>query len=72
MLASELNQFLGELEQPVLFFTPLPVQPADLVVLTIGVVISFLCPAEFVATQKHRHALRQKKHRQKIPLLPPP
>src|SRR5207237_8615537 len=38
----------------------------------IGVVFFFFVPAEILATQKPLHALRQKKHRQKIPLLPPP
>src|SRR6202035_3594612 len=70
--APQLNQFSGELEQSILWLAPLPVQPADLVVLTISVVVPLLGAAELVAGQKHGHALRQKEHRQKIALLSPP
>src|SRR2546423_13863533 len=54
-----------------LLFVALPIQPTDLIVLTIGVVISLLGATELIAAQKHRHALGQKEHRQKIALLPP-
>ena len=40
MVASEANQVFGEFEQLILFFIALPIEPADLVVLTVGVVIS--------------------------------
>src|SRR5262249_11726867 len=69
VLAPHLNQFAGELKQTFLFFVPLPVQPTDLIVLTIGVVVSLLRSAELVAAQEHWHSLRQKQHRQKIALL---
>src|SRR5690348_6529533 len=50
----------------------LPVEPADLIVLAIRVVVSVLSPAELVSPQKHRHTLRQKKRHQKVPALFPP
>src|SRR5205807_1066916 len=52
MLAPQPNQFPGELEQPILFFVPLPIQPADLVVLTVSVVVALLRPTKLVAAQK--------------------
>ena len=44
----------------------LPVEPADLVVLTIGVVVAFLRASEFVARANHRGALREQEGREKV------
>ena len=44
-------------ESPLLF--DLPVQPADVAVLAIGIVVALLCAAEFVAGQKHRACLER-------------
>ncbi len=58
MLVPELNQPPGKLEERLLLFVPfLPMKPADLIVLAIGVVVAVLGPAEFVAAEQHRHAL---------------
>src|SRR5205807_8437157 len=67
MIAPELNHFPGELEQRLLFFVAfLPIEPADLVVLTIGIVIAVLSPAEFISPAKHRHTLRNEQRGEKI------
>ncbi len=36
----------------------LPVEPADGIVLTIGVVVALLAAADLIATENHRYALR--------------
>ena len=46
-----------------------PVDPADLVVLAIGVVVAVLRAAELVAGKQHRRALRQQQRREEIALL---
>jgi len=47
-----------------------PVDPADVVVLTIGIVVAPLAPTELVASQQHRRAEREKESGQKVALLP--
>ena len=69
MILPELNQLPSELEELILFFITLPVEPADLVVLAISVIVAVLRPAPLVASGQHRHALRKKKRRQEIPAL---
>ena len=70
MILAELNQSSCELEKLVLFFVALPMEPADLVVLAISVVVAVLRPAPLIAAGQHRHALRKEKRRQKISALP--
>src|SRR4029450_3109563 len=70
VLFSQLYQFSGELNELLLLSVTLPVEPADLVVLAISVVIAVLSPAPLISAAKHRHALGQKQRRQKIPALP--
>ena len=70
MVASQLNQFLRELEQLLLLVSALPCQPADLVILAIGVVVSALRPCPFVTRADHRHALRKQKCGEQITPLP--
>src|SRR5262249_1631050 len=53
-------------------FLPLceiPVNPADFVVLAVGIVVSSLGAPDLVAGGKHRDAVRQKESRQKIASL---
>ena len=70
MITPELNHFFGELEQPfLLLVTFLPIQPTDLVVLTIGIVVAVLRPAEFISSAKHRHTLGDKQGGKKIASL---
>src|SRR5207247_10845894 len=46
-----------------------PIGPADLVVLTVSVVVTLLGATQFVATGDHRYALRDKKGRHEVSLL---
>jgi hypothetical protein len=43
--------FLEEIENIGICFDLLPLKPADLVVLTIGIVVALLCPHEFIAAE---------------------
>ena len=45
----------------------LPVEPARLVVLAVGVVIAVLGPADLVATEEHRHALGEEQGGEHVP-----
>src|SRR6476660_3401511 len=69
MILPDLNQSSCELEKLVLFFIAFPIEPADLVVLAISVVISVLRPAPLIAAGQHRHALRKEKRSQEISAL---
>ena len=51
------------------FSRQVPVQPTDLVVLTPSIVVAELRPQEFVASQKHRHALRNQQSRDQVASL---
>src|SRR5207248_892257 len=72
MFPAQPNQFFGKAEELLLFLIAIPVEPADLVVLTIGVVIPCLSPPKFITAQDHRRALRHEQRSQKIPALPSP
>src|SRR5437588_190783 len=48
-----------------------PVDPANLVILAISVVISLLCPSKLIATAEHWGALRDKERDQQIAALLP-
>src|SRR5437773_10381967 len=69
MIFAELNKPPGKLQKLILLFITLPIEPADLVVLAISVVIAVLRPAPLIAAGQHRHALRKKKRRQEISAL---
>ena len=60
-----------KLDQRQLLFVQLPVRPADLVVLAIGVVVAVLSAAEFIAGAHHRRTLREQERCEKIAHLPP-
>ena len=47
-----------------------PVEPRDLVVLAVGVVVPALRAADLVAAEQHRNALREEQRRQDVALLP--
>src|SRR6478752_5534179 len=47
-----------------------PVEPADLVVLAVGVVVAPLSAAELVTSQQQWYARREQQSRKKRPLLP--
>ena len=46
-----------------------PVEPRDLVVLAVGVVVATLSATEFVATEQHRNALREQQRRHQVATL---
>src|SRR5690606_12370572 len=53
----------------VLLRNGVPVDPADLIVLAIGVVVAVLGAAELVARQQERRAVREHQRRQHVALL---
>ena len=59
-----------ELDQRGAVLRYVPVDPAERIVLSVGIVIALLAAAEFVAGQDHRRALRQQQRRKQIALLP--
>ena len=70
VIPTQLGQALHELAQLGAVLVPIPIDPTDLVVLTIGVVVSVLRSPEFVAGGEHRRALREQERRQEVLLLP--
>ena len=56
---TQLRQLLDEGDEGTPLVLDLPVQPADVAVLAIGVVVALLGAAELVARQQHRRALAQ-------------
>src|SRR5215470_330772 len=50
----------------------LPVNPGDLVVLAVGVVVALLGAAHLVACEQHRDSLREQQRREEVALLPLP
>src|SRR5262245_25443369 len=70
MFFSKLYQSLRELKKLILLCVTLPVEPTDLVVLTISVIVAVLCPTALISAAEHRHTLGKKQSRKKIPALP--
>jgi len=64
------DQRTCEREQRAAVVVELPIDPADLVVLTIGVVVALLRPADLVAGAQHGNALREEQDREQVSLLP--
>ncbi len=67
MLLSELDDLASELE--LLAIYRVPIQPRNLIVLAVRVVVALLGPAEFVAGEQHRDTQRQEERRDEITLL---
>src|SRR6185436_13280265 len=61
---------MGEIDQILRVRSELPVDPRQLRVLAIGVVVALLRTAHLVAAQNHRNTLRQQQGSKEIPLLP--
>src|SRR5437763_9355381 len=70
MFFSELYQSSRELKKLILLFVTFPVKPTDLVVLTIGIIVPLLCPAQLISATEHRHPLGKKQCGEKIAPLP--
>ena len=56
MFLAQGDQLLDEMEQALVFGQIIPVEPADGIVLAVGIVVAVLRIAEFVACQEHRCA----------------
>src|SRR5437764_857540 len=52
------DEALGERKQITLLIVQVPVEPANLIVLTIRIVVAVLGAPELVTAEQHRHALR--------------
>ena len=60
VLMTQANQSANEVEKPLLFGRNIsPVQPINLIILAIGVVIALLAAAKLVPRQQHRRTLSQ-------------
>jgi hypothetical protein len=70
MRLPERDELARELEQRGALLLEAPVEPAELVVLAVGVVVAALRAAHLVAHEQHRHALREKQRREQVALLP--
>ena len=70
ILVPQLRQRLDETHLGAGARGQIPVHPADVVVLAVGVVVALLRPRHFVAGGDHRGALRQQQRRQQVAHLP--
>jgi hypothetical protein len=59
MRTPERDEAPGEDTKRLRALVELPVDPADLVVLAVGVVVAALRAGELVAGEQHRHAVRE-------------
>jgi hypothetical protein len=57
LLLPDVGHRADEVEELLLRVVQLPVEPGQLVVLAVGVVVAVLRVAQLVAAQQHRHAL---------------
>ena len=62
------DQVAGEREERALALVEIPVDPADLVVLGVDVVVPLLGAADLVAVRQHRHPLREEQGGHQIAL----
>src|SRR5579864_1122218 len=69
MSLAQLDQPPGELEQALPPGVKIPVEPADLVVLAVGIVVAALRAPDLVSSKKHGNALAAKQRGQEISLL---
>ena len=70
MRAAERHETRRELQQIPSRVVEIPIEPTDLVVLTVRVIITALGASDFVATAQHRNALRDEHRRDEVPALP--
>src|SRR5206468_2445765 len=69
MSSADCDQALHILDQVAIILLEPPVNPAQLVVLAIRVVVATLCSAELIACQEHRNTLREEQAGQQITRL---
>src|SRR5262249_8972083 len=70
MRLAQADQASAELEQAATRAVKIPVEPADLVVLAIGVVVAALRPPQLVAAQQHRPSRGEEERGQEVAHLP--
>src|SRR5260370_31092084 len=66
MVPAERNYVFEEPEQPLILLHQLPIEPANLVILAISIVVSLLRPPDLISAQEHRNASREEQNRRKI------
>src|SRR5436305_8582005 len=66
MALAERNHLFEEAEQIMILFHEMPIEPTDLIILAVGVVVSLLGTSDFIASHKHRDALGEQKNSCKI------
>src|SRR5207248_2308463 len=69
MFLAQSNHFLYKFQKLLIYVLRVPVEPADLVVLAVRVVIAVLRVANRVAGEKHRHSLRKQQRCHEIAFL---
>ena len=70
MASAERDHAAEEAEDIVVFFHERPIEPVDLVILAIGVIVPALCASDLVAGHKHRNALGEHENSCKVFNLP--
>src|SRR5215472_1367981 len=66
MALAQRNHLFEEAEHLLVLFRKVPIEPADLVILAVGVVVSLLCASDFIAGHKHGDPLGEQKNSRKI------
>ena len=66
VLVAQCRQLLHKADQRLTLFADIPVDPADLVILAIGVVVALLGSRKLVAGEQHRCALRQQQSAEEV------
>ena len=69
VIAAQVDEVAGELQQLMVVLVQIPVDPRDLVVLAVRIVVAALGAPEFVTMGDHRHALGEHEGRQEVALL---
>src|ERR1700681_2029362 len=69
MFFTQFDELCDEIQKIALLLSALPVMPAQLIILAIGIVIAELSACDLVAAADHWHALGEQKRCQKVPNL---
>src|SRR5689334_20120756 len=69
LFAINRDQPSNKVKEVLLAIVELPIQPGDLVVLAVGIIVPALCVADLIAREQHGNTLRENQCRQKGPLL---
>ena len=69
VIAAQVNEVAGETQEVVVVLIQIPVDPRELVVLAVRVVVASLGAAQLVSVGDHRHTLGEHEGRQEIALL---